>query len=315
MSLPKRTFRTMLGVLSWTILWMAPQSRAEQRMDWQLQMDQTSCDTGFAGSAMHACERLAKRYLHGRGVPKDEPAAAKLFGKSCDAGLARSCIALGLMYREGRGVASIPHRADGLVAQGLLTLERHCGDGDADACLDLGDTHASGTVVARDAQLASALFQKAAQLLKGRCLAPDGDRWACFQLGELHEQGTQLAKDPRLAGVYRQSAMEVIKKDCDGGEVQSCLDLAEHYERGQQVPRDETRAQEAYRNAAAVMERRCADPDAIPSVAAEICRQAGDLYRDGKGVEQNSQRALALYKSACEKGDREACDEYERLKG
>lgn len=53
-----------------------------------------------------ACNSLGVDFNYGRGVPRDEAAAAALYGKACEAGSAVGCNNLGGMYAEGKGVAA-----------------------------------------------------------------------------------------------------------------------------------------------------------------------------------------------------------------
>jgi hypothetical protein len=81
------------------------------------------CDAGHGAS----CRELGTRYETGRGLPKDEAAAAEYHRRACDAGDPVGCMHLGAQYADGRGVARDDDRAAQL-------LRRACEGGETLAC-------------------------------------------------------------------------------------------------------------------------------------------------------------------------------------
>ncbi len=144
--------------------------------------------------AVEPCMRVALRYLHGKGVRKNEELALKYFergaylgdddamfyvgflnqhGTGCrrnirraieyyvravDAGNARACEALGAMYCNGHGV-----KQD--IARGVQYLEQGAERGECLSCVNLADIYYHGRGVEQDIMRAAALLDKAAQCL------------------------------------------------------------------------------------------------------------------------------------------------------
>ncbi len=74
-----------------------------------------ACD-GHDDDAMRSCNSLARMYDTGRGAPRDDRHAVKLYRRACDGHLDVGCFNLSLMYRRGEGVARDTEEADALRA-------------------------------------------------------------------------------------------------------------------------------------------------------------------------------------------------------
>lgn len=90
-----------------------------------------------------ACVRLAERFEHAEGTPRDVPRAVTMRERACDLGDVGSCVLAARMYGSGSGV--VPNRArqvDYWVAA--------CKLGEAHACASAGKALRRGDGVPRD---------------------------------------------------------------------------------------------------------------------------------------------------------------------
>ena len=85
-----------------------------------------SCEAGSAAD----CHALGVMYTFGQDLPRDEARSAELYRKGCDGGEAGGCFYLGVAYAEGRGVPRDDTRAKEL-------FRNLCDKGDEAACLTL----------------------------------------------------------------------------------------------------------------------------------------------------------------------------------
>lgn len=72
-----------------------------------------ACD-GHDDDAMRSCNALARMFDVGRGVPRDDRHAVRLYRRACDGHLDVACYNLSLMYRRGEGVDRDVAEADAL---------------------------------------------------------------------------------------------------------------------------------------------------------------------------------------------------------
>ncbi|MFT3700541.1 MAG: hypothetical protein QM831_45780 [Kofleriaceae bacterium] len=101
-----------------------------------------------------ACMTFATALDHDRTEPVK---VADFYLRACDGGNAESCIALGLMYQNGRGVPR-----DGLHA--ALFYKRACEASNGNACLHLSQMYASGTLLEHDEEKADTYHKRACTL-------------------------------------------------------------------------------------------------------------------------------------------------------
>ena len=110
---------------------------------------------------------------------KDYAKAIALWRPLADSGLAAAQYRIGVMYAEGKGVATND-------AEAALWFERAAVQGDASAQYDLGASYAEGVGVRKDAVTAAQWFQRAAD---------QGFPLAQLNLGLMHASGNGVAQD------------------------------------------------------------------------------------------------------------------------
>ena len=137
------------------------------------------------GHAMAQCQ-LGCFYDFGRGVAKDDVAAAEWFAKAAAQGLAVAQLFLGACFDSGNGVAHDPKAAAAWYAKAAA-------QGNAAAQFNLGFLYANGTGVAQDSKAAAAWYAKA---------AAQGHATAQYNLGVFYEIGLFFAQDFKAAAVW-----------------------------------------------------------------------------------------------------------------
>jgi TPR repeat protein len=110
---------------------------------------------------------------------KDYAKAIALWRPLADSGLAAAQYRIGVMYAEGKGVATSD-------AEAALWFERAAVQGDAAAQYDLGASYAEGVGVRKDAVTAAKWFRRAAD---------QGFALAQLNLGLMHASGNGVAQD------------------------------------------------------------------------------------------------------------------------
>jgi len=162
---------------------------------------QRACEGGVA----RWCGALAAMY-HARRVveEKDDATAARLHGKACDGGYPPSCGALGRLYHEGSGVTKDDAMAASLSRKG-------CDGGGVEACGELGVLYEAGAGVARDVVKAAALYERA-------CDASAFEY--CGLLGELYRSGRGVRSDLGRAAT-------LLGKGCEKEFGAACMGMAE----------------------------------------------------------------------------------------
>jgi hypothetical protein len=195
-----------------------------------VELYRTACEAGHAES----CTSLGMRHLDGQGVPRSAPTAAESFrlacaggddlgcrnlgalaqrepgavvdvlGRACDAGAAKDCVSLGMLYVDGP--AAIPPDP----ARAARLYERACDAGASLGCLQLGILHLEGRGVERSRALAAALDQRACD---------GGDPLGCVLLGRLRERGWEGVPPDREA------ARVLYGRACEGGNARACDDV------------------------------------------------------------------------------------------
>jgi TPR repeat protein len=254
----------------------------------------------------------------------DLAAARDLWQKGCDAGRAKDCYELGIVYRDGEGVAPDPQRYAELMA-------RACDGKIASACHNLG----RGALRAVEEEGAAATPQQletgigyyrrgcqlglpmscsnlglhlAREAVKGDPSAVEGLRQSCiegagaicFGLASLYDihLGAKLGDDPDAANAALLLGCERFDRD-------SCQNLAWHYDHGFGLETNRVRGSALYHLA-------CDDDPGficpmVPgsAVAAQPDRKAP--------VSKELQRAAGAYRAACDDGLAMGCFGYARL--
>ena len=136
------------------------------------------CERGSA----KACSALAKSYATGKGVPKDEATAVRLYEQACQGKYLLGCTYLGMMVASGQGVPASIERAS--------TIWRHaCDSGEPNACTMLGAIYELRHVP-KDPATAAVYYQKG-------CDGGHGD--GCIQLSKLYRSGLGVRQDAARA--------------------------------------------------------------------------------------------------------------------
>ena len=156
-------------------------------------MMNVACQHGSGRS----CVALGFAFTEGRMVPRDFPAAAKNFGRACDAGSKPGCTALVTLVQS----------------EGEKVLKPACAARDGESCFLLASLYHAGRGVAKDYGRAVALFRQSCE---------SGWLGGCSGLGECYRAGQGTAADPEKAIAY-------FEKACRGGVVPSCFSVAEIY--------------------------------------------------------------------------------------
>lgn len=153
----------------------------------------------------------------------------------------------------------------------VAALERECQSGRASACTALGDAYRDGGEYTRAARV----YQQACD---------SGHSEGCGALASAYANGVGVVKDStRAAALFKQA--------CDGGVMTACVDLGVLYDQGTGVPKDLKRA-------IALYELGC------QKGATGGCFNRAGLFRE----EGNFGKAEALFRKACDGGNKEACE-------
>jgi TPR repeat protein len=184
----------------------------------------------------------------------------------------------------------------------LDELHGACDAGNADSCLELGETYRSGSEVPADPKAASMMYLRACEaggaegclaLAGMHCETPEQTAlespvgWGCYQMGVHLEQGEGVAADAARAA-------EFYSRACDAAFGAGCGRLGRLHETG-------SGAEQSPARAADLFSRGCDAGEMW------VCAKLGALYQVGTGVPQDLERAVALYRSACEGEDPWGC--------
>ena len=110
-------------------------------------------DQACAGAYAIGCANLANAYFNGLGVTIDQKKSIGIYQRACDLGAVTACVDLGVMYRDGKGVAdkNQPYAAK--------LFQRAC-DLNAPACASIASMYELGWGVARDLSKARTFYEK-----------------------------------------------------------------------------------------------------------------------------------------------------------
>ena len=277
-----RRFLTILGAaaLLFTLPASAQVNQAAQRaydsgnFDEARRLWQQGCDGGNPGD----CFELGIVYRDGEGVAPDQERYLQLMGIACDGDIAAACHNLGhdaLRAVEDEGAKPT---ADQL-ARGLAFYDRACTLGSRTACDNLALHRAREAANAGDAgsgQLAD---------LRQDCL--DGSGPACFGLASLYDihLGAEIRDDPAAAN-------EALALGCERLDYDSCQNLAWHYDHGFGVERDSVRS-------AALYQLACNDNASYDCIFVPRSAYQSPSYR-GDEVLDDWRMAAGAYVRACD---------------
>jgi len=254
----------------------------------------SSCDKGDA----RACYDLGERLEAGRYILRDRVRAAQLFEKSCNGGVGNGCSSLGVMTLAGgrpqnNSSGGKKGKAKPDTAEAISLFRKGCDIGGTKACTRLGGFYRKGIRVVRDDAQAAALFRKA-------CDA--GDFVGCASLVPLYVAGEGVSQDIT-------TARDLAQRSCDKDVHRGCMELGKLYLNGTGFTQNDSIAATLFRKS-------CTDPKAKedePFVRfskdrdLEGCFQYAKAIELGKGIRQNYDRALDIYREMCEDRHGESC--------
>jgi tetratricopeptide (TPR) repeat protein len=158
---------------------------------------QGDCERGLA----KACSSLAKIYATGKGVPKDEATAVRLYERACQGKDLLGCTYLGMMVASGQGVPASIERAS--------TIWQHaCDAGEPNSCTMLGAMYELRRVP-KDPATAAVYYQKG-------CNGGHGD--GCTQLSKLYRSGLGVPQDAAKADELWQLGCKRGSSHCKQGQ-------------------------------------------------------------------------------------------------
>jgi TPR repeat protein len=207
---------------------------------------------------------------------------ARQYAESCDAGHLLGCIELAGLEND------TPRR--------VSLLRQACDGGDAEACSDLAQAYASGSVEPPDLKLERQLYETACER---------GVGYACLAYSQ---SGLIMASDlKRLRQLY--------KGACERGVWDACVASGRKPPERKPDPDDEVcirntpqsdmghlhYCRHEYDLAADAFKRECDRGDT------DACATLGFMYEHGKGLPQDEARAAVLYKRGCECDNFWAC--------
>ncbi len=245
------------------------------------------------------CERLAILYGNGLGVVKDMYKSTQLYQKSCQLGNGWACGIVGDRYEDGEGVSQSYEEAARYNKMG-------CDLGNALSCNTLGLDYIKGRGVLKDYNMAESLLKKSISLGNdsynnlGYLYEAQGDReravsnykkacdiknkTGCSNLANLYKKEQNYA----FAYPYYVTACNYGKSDACNSATMMIFNKEKGVTEG-----DETMLQLALRSCEFSNKTGCAN--------------VGYLYKNGRGVAQNSVLAHKYYQKACELGDKDSC--------
>ena len=213
-----------------------------------------------------------------QGVEKDLPRAKLFFEEAWERGESAAGTALAAMYREGAGVEQD-------YAEALRWYQDAASRGNDWAMYNLGEMHETGKGVEADIEEAIRWYTRAAR---------SGELTAQYRLAKIYEQGLGVAGN-------RSEAERWYRTVAGQGVPNAMTRLGVMSERGVIGDVDLLGTLQLYRNAADLD-----DPEAKLRLAR--------LYRDGKGVEPDAERAKNLLEEAVAAGQKDAFRDLGKMK-
>lgn len=243
----------------------------------------TECEYGEGAACQRACEagkslscaRYGLMMLRGDGVVRDQGAGLQLLARACGGDVGGACTMLGDIVAEG--ALGVTKNA----LEGNKAYARACDLGDPEGCQRLGARLLTGMGgLPKNPQLA-------AQAMERGCNG--GDKNACSDLGVLFLGGSPpFATDlPRAARLF--------KLACDGRSGVGCANLGYMLEFGQGVRADLGAAASFYAKGCGV--------DATQCLWFAAMVDAGKV----PGQARDEQKAVSLWKMACQAGSLPSC--------
>ncbi|KAG0195682.1 hypothetical protein BGX33_002806 [Mortierella sp. NVP41] len=220
---------------------------------------------------------LGDMYRDGRGVEKDYQAAMDWYLKAADQGDPVGQRQVGNLHHYGQGVPRNHYQA-------MEWYLKAAGQGSADAQCNIGNGYLNGHGVSQDYSLAMAWYFKAAD---------QGHAGAQVNIGTMYSDGRGVPQD-------NSQAMTWFLKAADQGDVAAQCNIGMLYSKGQGVPQDFSQAMTWYHKSA------------DQGYGRAQCN-IGVSYEHGQGVPQDWSKAMEWYKKAADQGYSHAEDYIEIL--
>ncbi len=201
--------------------------------------------------------------------------AIEFFEKSCAERYALGCMALGLIYEEGKGAAINISASKNL-------YKKACDFGSGDGCFLLGSLYNKDDSIEYNPTKARALFEQACD---------QGSLDGCAHLGAMYELGAGIKQN-------KTKAIELFEKVCDGDRFDGCVVLGHLY---QEDKNSMGKAKQAY-------EKACTGG------ISSGCNNLGIWYIKGDNVPQDNEKALEYFNKACNMKDENGCKNYIKVK-
>ena len=202
--------------------------------------------------------------------------------------------------------------------------------GDPDAMVELATKYRIGMGVPKDSATGVKWLRRAADL---------GSDGAMFELGICYSEGEGVERDLNEADKWWKMSVTSLKKRIEAGDASAMLGLGLMYQKGRGVPKDKAESIKWMEKALECGDKNAAQLLVLGAVRYEKGRppihnadtvkwmtksielgnseailkfagdgkgsaftELGDCYRDGNGVQKNTDEAIRLYKMAVEKG-------------
>ncbi len=243
-------------------------------------VDSFACRSGDAEGCATQCERgngpscvtLGTMMSEGKGVPIDQARSAALWQKGCDLGDHSGCVGIAVRMFRGHGVPKNPDQA-------VVIMQRECDAGSFYGCAQLA--------------LVNAFYvpQPTAQALPlGVRACNGGESEGCQAVGTMYKLGKGAPKD--LA-----RSKEYFERSCQDGKGigTGCKELATLYAVGEGVPRDDAQAFH-YLALGCYM--------TLPD---DTCQFAANFAEQGRGTSKDYARAGRFLSHGCTEGDARSC--------
>ena len=201
---------------------------------YDLEKAETISEKACNDGDMRSCNLLAVVYLSQPYRPSKSWHAYKLFKKSCDAGNHLGCVNLSQRLIEGvTGINQDKKSADLLIT----SCEANCGA----ACSYLASYYLEGYGVAKDAEKAASIGQKARELFEQDC-RENKTYFACGGLANNLSQQAGIPEDPTRAA-------KLFKEQCDKDNSSACNTLGYLFLYGTGVEKDNNLAHQYFTKA------------------------------------------------------------------
>ncbi len=240
--------------------------------------DLEACTTQCANGNGPSCVTLGTMYGEGRGVRVDETRSAAMWRQACELGASNGCVGTAVRMFRGNGVPKDTEKA-------VTILQRECDAGSFYGCAQLALVNAFE------------LPRPTAQALPlGLRACNGGEAQGCLAVGRMYEQGKGAPRD--LA-----RAKEFMERGCQEGKGIgiACGEVGNLYAAGEGAPKDDATAFRYF-------ELGCRMP-----LSFDTCQSAATASEQGRGTPKDFKRALGFLKRGCDEADKRACARMGRI--